>query len=111
MPRKPDHESLERPERLYYKSITVPDMAGIVHDLVSHYSCLKGGDTAQRYAAHAQLTAYIISRWVQQRCGSACGAPDVTAVLVLDQQFPQRSIAQWESNLRFLLSKYKRSPK
>jgi hypothetical protein len=113
MPRKPNSESLERLGCHHYKSISVPVMAKIVSDCVGWYSHQLCGDSFQRAAAQAQvrLTSQLIAAWVAQRCHTGVNPDDVNQVLVLDQQYPQRSFAQWESNLRFLISKYKRSPK
>ncbi len=106
MTRKTNPQSLSR---LPYTAISVAGMAQIVFDLVCWYACR--GSRVQRTLAQAEITAYLISVWVAQRCDTACSVADVNRILVLDQEIPQRSRAAWEQDLRNLLRKYKRSLK
>lgn len=110
MPRKIDpQQSLARLSRFPYTAISVAGMAQIVFDLVCWYA--HRGSRVQWTLAQAELTAYLISVWVAQRCDTACAVADVNRILVLDQEMPHRSRAVWEQDLRNLLSKYKRSTK
>jgi hypothetical protein len=102
-------QSLARLSRFPYTSISVAGMSQIVFDLVCWYA--SGPRRSQGHQVAAELTAYLISVWVAQRCDTACAVADVNRILVLDQEMPHRSRAVWERDLRDLISKYKRSTK